>query len=110
MGDGASGVYSEVLGLLAHVPAADAQAEGQSRVHALRWRDPQTGEDLPTHAEVAAARAEAEARIAEARARAAEAEARVAAEQRAAAAVARNGELERRNRELEALLRQSRGG
>ena len=88
--DGVVGVRSEVLDLVAHVAAADAQAEGQGRVHALRWRDPRTDEDLPTHAEEAAAR--------------------VAAEQRAAAAEARNGELERRNRELEALLRQSRRG
>ena len=87
--DGVVGVRSEVLDLVAHVGAAGAQAEGQGRVHALRWRDPRTDEDLPTHAEEAAAR--------------------VAAEQRAAAAEARNGELERRNRELEALLRQSRG-
>lgn len=89
IGEGASGVQSEVLGLLAHVPAVAAKGQDHGRVHALRWRDPRTGEDLPTHAELAAAREAAE---------------------QTAALVARNGELERRNRELEALLRQSRGG
>ena len=123
--DGVVGVRSEVLDLVAHVGAADAQAEGHGRVHILRWRDPRTDENLPTLAEEAAARvaeakgraeeaaaraaAEQKARAAEQKARAAEQKARAAAEQKAAAE-ARSGELERRNRELEALLRQSRRG
>ena len=54
LADGASGVRSEVLGLVAHVPAAATPAEDQGPVLTLRWRDPHTGENLCTYSEVVA--------------------------------------------------------
>lgn len=98
---GSTGVYSELLDLVAHVSAT--HGEGEGRVHVLRWHDLRTGEDLRSFAE------EAEACVAATKARDAEAAARAAAEQKAVALEQRNGELEQRNRELEALLRQARG-
>ena len=83
---GSTGVYSELLDLVAHVSAT--HGEGKTRVHVLRWHDLRTGEDLRSFAE-------------EAEARAAEAAARAAAEQKAAA-------LERQNGELKALVRELR--
>ena len=68
MGNGASGVWSEVLGLWAFLKGEDGE---------LRWYDPEAGKELETPAEVHAAREAAGACAAE------EAVAREAAETRA---------------------------
>ena len=101
MDNGASGVWSEVLGLWAFLKGEDGE---------LRWYDPEAGKELETPAEVhaareaaeacaaeeAAAREAAEARaIEEAAAREMEASARRAAEEKLAALEARLRTLER---------------
>ena len=95
MDSGASGVWSEVLGLWAYLKGEDEE---------LRWYDPAAGEELETPVEVhaareaeAAARKEAEARAAEEAAARKEAEARAAEEAAALkAAEARIAELQGR--------------
>ena len=69
MDNGASGVWSEVLGLWAYLKGEDEE---------LRWYDPAAGEELETPVEVHAAREEAEARATEDAAALKAAEARIA--------------------------------
>ena len=85
MDNGASGVWSEVLGLWAYLKGEDAE---------LRWYDPEVGKELETPVEVHAAREEAEARAAR------EAAARETAEARAAEEAAAREAVEARIAEL----------
>lgn len=86
-----------MLGLVARVSAQPSHGGDQGPPLALRWRDPETGEDLRTHAEEASARAAAE------RKRQLAEDARKLAEQE-------RDEMARRNRELEEMMRRLRGG
>ena len=133
--NGARGVYSAVLGLVAYVTErTPPSGPGEIWALTMRWHDPATAEDIPDYEEVRARAAQARARAArareakaqagEARARAEEAQARAQARAEAeeaqrtmaeaesarAEAEARAEASQRRTVELEEQLRRLRGG
>ena len=73
--NGAEGVRSPLLGLIAYVKGDGAPSHPGAQE--IRWLDPATGEALPTYAEIRAEVARARAQTAEAKRRIAELEARV---------------------------------
>ena len=98
MGNGASGVWSEVLGLWAFLKGEDGE---------LRWYDPEAGKELETAAEVHAAREAAEARAAEQAAAREAAEARAIEEAAAREAAEARAIEEAAAREIEASARRA---
>ena len=131
--NGARGVYSGVLGLVAYVAERTPPAgPGETWALTMRWHDPATAADIPDYeqsrageaqAQAGEARAragEAQARAGEARARAGEAQARAEAQAQRAKAQAESARAEaeraraeagqRRIAELEERLRRPRDG
>ena len=115
--NGARGVYSAVLGLVAYVTErTPPSGPGEIWALTMRWHDPATAEDIPDYEEVRARAAQAK----EAKAQAEEAQARAEAEAqrtmaeaesaRAEAERARAEANERRIAELEEQLRRLRDG
>ena len=129
--NGARGVYSAVLGLVAYVTErTPPSGPGEIWALTMRWHDPATAADIPDYEEVRARAAQARARAArarEAKAQAEEAQARdeeaqaraeaeeaqrtmAEAESARAEAEARAEASQRRIAELEERLRRLRGG